>query len=52
MSAQVYLVGSRLVHGYGDVDLSVVRDVLENRLDDLLHFAAIVRARLPEPDDE
>jgi len=29
-----------------------VQDVLENRLDDLLHFATIVRARLPEPDDE
>ena len=48
------LVGFRniLVHGYGDVDLRVVHDVLENHLDDLLHFAAIVRARLPEPDDE
>lgn len=39
-----------LVHGYGDVDLEVVRDVLENHLDDLLHFASIVRARLPEPE--
>ena len=47
------MVGFRniLVHGYGDIDLSVVRDVVENHLDDLLHFAAIVRARLPEPDD-
>ena len=45
------MVGFRniLVHGYGDVDLSVVRDVLENRLDELLQFAAVVRARLPEP---
>jgi len=47
------MVGFRniLVHGHGDVDLSVVQDVLENRLDYLLHFVAIVRARLPEPDD-
>ena len=47
------MVGFRniLVHGYGDVDLEVVRDVLQNRLDDLLHFASIVRARLPEPND-
>lgn len=46
------VVGFRniLVHGYGDVDLAVVRDVLENHLDDLLHFASIVRARLPEPE--
>ena len=47
-----YMVGFRniLVHGYGDLDLSVVQDVLENRLDDLLRFAVIVRARLPETD--
>jgi uncharacterized protein YutE (UPF0331/DUF86 family) len=46
------MVGFRniLVHGYGDVDLAVVRDVLENHLDDLLHFASVVRARLPEPE--
>ncbi len=43
------MVGLRniLVHGYGDVDLSVVQDVLENHLDDLLFFVAIVRDRLP-----
>ncbi len=35
-----------LVHGYTAVDVSVVRDVVENRLDDLLAFAAAVRARL------
>lgn len=47
------MVGFRniLVHGYGDVDLSVVQDVLANHLDDLLHFAAIVRARLREADN-
>ena len=41
-----------LIHGYGDLDLSVVQDVPENHLDDLLHFAAIVRARLPKTDGE
>lgn len=40
-----------LVHGYGDIDLSVVRDVLENHLDDLLHFVEIVRSRLPTTDN-
>jgi uncharacterized protein YutE (UPF0331/DUF86 family) len=35
-----------LVHGYTDVDVAIVRDVLENRLDDLLTFAATVRSRL------
>jgi uncharacterized protein YutE (UPF0331/DUF86 family) len=47
------MVGFRniLVHGYSDVDLAVVQDVLENHLGDLLHFAVIVRGRLPEPDD-
>jgi uncharacterized protein YutE (UPF0331/DUF86 family) len=46
------MVGFRniLVHGYGDLDLSVVQDVLENHLDDLLRFAVIVRSRLPETD--
>ncbi len=47
------MVGFRniLVHGYGDIDLSVVRDVLENHLDDLLHFVEIVRSRLPTTDN-
>jgi uncharacterized protein YutE (UPF0331/DUF86 family) len=36
-----------LVHGYQDVDLDVVRDVLEHHLDDLLAFVAAVRRRLP-----
>jgi len=35
-----------LVHGYGDLDLSIVRDVVENRLDDLLRFVGVVRVRL------
>ena len=38
-----------LVHGYGEVDLTVVRDVLENHLDDLLAYVEIVRARVPGP---
>lgn len=47
------MVGFRniLVHGYGDIDLSVVRDVLENHLGDLLHFVEIVRSRLPTTDN-
>jgi uncharacterized protein YutE (UPF0331/DUF86 family) len=41
------MVGFRnvIVHGYDTVDLAVVRDVLENRLGDLLAFVAAVRAR-------
>lgn len=35
-----------LVHGYGDVDVRVVRDVVENRLGDLLAFVAAIRAYL------
>lgn len=35
-----------LVHGYDDVNLGVVRDVLERRLVDLERFAAAVRSRL------
>ena len=34
-----------LVHGYADVDLGVVRDVLENHLGDLESFAHAVRER-------
>jgi len=42
------MVGFRnvLVHGYDDIDLTVVRDVVENRLDDLLSFVTVVRGRL------
>jgi uncharacterized protein YutE (UPF0331/DUF86 family) len=32
-----------IVHGYQDVDLGVVEDVLRNHLDDLLAFVAAVR---------
>lgn len=32
-----------LVHGYGDVDVGIVRDVVEHRLDDLLAFVSAVR---------
>lgn len=35
-----------LVHGYDTVDLDIVRDVLEHRLDDLLAFVRAIRARL------
>jgi len=41
------MVGFRnvLVHGYDDVDLAIVRDILDRRLDDLLAFVGTVRAR-------
>lgn len=42
------MVGFRnvIVHGYDTVDLAIVRDVLENRLEDLLAFVAAVRTHL------
>ena len=36
-----------VVHGYGDVSLEVVRDIVDHRLGDLLAFVAAVRTRLP-----
>ena len=36
-----------LVHGYTAVDVGIVRDVLEHRLDDLLSFVAAIRQGLP-----
>ncbi|TDI39988.1 MAG: DUF86 domain-containing protein [Acidobacteria bacterium] len=36
-----------LVHGYDDVDLAIVRDIVENHLSDLLKFVECVRDRLP-----
>lgn len=35
-----------LVHEYASVDLEIVRNVLETRLDDLLEFAVAMRRRL------
>jgi uncharacterized protein YutE (UPF0331/DUF86 family) len=35
-----------VVHGYETVDLGIVRDVVQNRLQDLLEFVTSVRARL------
>ena len=35
-----------LVHGYAQVDLDLVRDVLENHLDDLLGFVAAIQDQL------
>ena len=35
-----------LVHGYDDVDLAIVGDLLANHLDDLLAFIAAVRQRI------
>ncbi len=44
------VVGFRniLVHGYSDVDLDIVRRIVETDLDDLLDFAGAIRARLAE----
>jgi uncharacterized protein YutE (UPF0331/DUF86 family) len=41
------MVGFRnvLVHGYDDVDLGVVQDVVTNRLGDLLAFVEAIRGR-------
>jgi uncharacterized protein YutE (UPF0331/DUF86 family) len=38
-----------LVHNYDTVDLSIVRDVLEHHLDDLLAFTAAIRDRMQRP---
>ena len=38
-----------LVHGYDDVDIGIVRDVVEHRLDDLLAFVASVRRWMADP---
>ena len=35
-----------VVHLYQEVDLGIVRDVVENHLDDLLQFATAIRQRL------
>jgi len=35
-----------VVHGYETVDLAVVRDILDNRLDDLGSFCSVLRERL------
>ncbi len=42
------VVGFRniLVHGYEIVDLEIVKDVVEHRLDDLLSFVDTIRKRL------
>lgn len=38
------------VHGYADVDLGIVDDVVANHLDDLIRFASEIRARLGQAD--
>ena len=35
-----------LVHGYAEVDLAVVEDIVRHRLDDLLRFARAIQRRL------
>jgi uncharacterized protein YutE (UPF0331/DUF86 family) len=36
-----------LVHGYTEVDLGIVRDILDNHLQDLLDFVSVIRPRVP-----
>ena len=47
------VVGFRniLVHGYSDVDLDIVRRIVESDLGDLLDFAGAIRSRLLEASD-
>jgi uncharacterized protein YutE (UPF0331/DUF86 family) len=42
------MVGFRniLVHGYEEVDKAIVRDVVENRLNDLLAYVHAIRSRM------
>jgi uncharacterized protein YutE (UPF0331/DUF86 family) len=40
-----------VVHGYADVDLTIMRDVLAHGLDDLASFVTAIRARLPALDE-
>ncbi|HVT18914.1 MAG TPA: DUF86 domain-containing protein [Thermoanaerobaculia bacterium] len=42
------MIGFRniLVHGYDSVDLSILEEVVRNRLDDLLAFASAIRRRI------
>lgn len=42
------MVGFRniLVHGYADVDLGIVRSILDSHLDDLVTFVTTIRRRL------
>lgn len=35
-----------LVHGYDDVDIGIVEDIVRNRLDDLLRFVEAIQRRL------
>ena len=37
-----------VVHGYHRMDPLILRDIVENRLDDLLAFTAVIRVRLKE----
>ena len=43
------MVGFRniVVQGYQSVDPEIMRDIIEHRLDDLLAFTCVIKARLP-----
>ena len=36
-----------VVHGYEIVNVAIVREIVEQRLDDLLRFVTFIRAKLP-----
>jgi len=42
------MVGFRnvLVHGYDVIDIAIVREIVEQRLEDLLRFVSVIRSRL------
>lgn len=42
------MVGFRniVVHGYENVDLKILKDIVENHLEDLLNFANAIRSRI------
>ncbi len=39
-----------VVHGYQTVNTKILRDIVENRLDDLLQFVRTIRERLQQPE--
>jgi uncharacterized protein YutE (UPF0331/DUF86 family) len=36
-----------VVHGYQSVDPTIMRDIVENRLDELIDFTTAIKTRLP-----
>jgi len=44
--AKMALLHNSLIHDYEDIDLAIVRDIVEHRLGDLLEFVAAIRCRI------